>query len=798
MRFRSLESRIVVLFLLLILAVQLIGFMVIRTGINQNARSEIGKELVIGERVFRRLLDQNAHNLATGARVLALDYGFRQAIGTNDNETIVSVLDNHGARIGANLTVLIGTDRQIKSSMTGAVGKTLQQAAVSLIDAAEETGSGAGIRLVDGHLYQVVVVPVKAPQTIGWVAMAFPIDQRLVSDMLELSSLQVSALTRTRTASWITEATTLGKSNADSLASQLQLQQLPLASTSQAPLDIGGSQYGYRTLVLADDGEHVAMVVLLRSLNEAIAPYEALQTTLLMLTAFGALVAVAGSVITAKRITKPLRQLTDTARRLGEGDYASGVDIRGDDEISKLARAFDSMRGEISRREAETLRLAYWDTLTDLPNRAQLVKTLVSDIDQASKSGGCCHILMMNLDRFKNVNDVLGSQVGDTLLRQVAERLQQQLEGSTDVLARLGGDEFVVLLPQASLRATQLVADRILKSMERPFVIDDQAIDTSVGIGIAGFPEHGKDAASLLSAAGIAMYAAKKSGHDAVVYDPASDRASDQNLSLLSELRQAVERNEFVLYVQPKIALSSTTVIGMEALIRWVHPERGMIFPDNFIPFAEKTGFIRVMTRWVLEQSAALCGQLLAQGIHLKMSVNLSTRDLLDQDLPNKFGDLLLRHDLTAASFCLEITESAIMDDPVRALQTLERLHAMQVELSIDDFGTGYSSLAYLKRLPVDELKIDKSFVMNMENDTDDAQIVRSTIDLGHNMGLRVVAEGIESVVVMKLLAEMGCDQGQGYFISRPMPAAKLADWISQWTPPALHAVQSAAIVEER
>ncbi|MGZ3238095.1 MAG: putative bifunctional diguanylate cyclase/phosphodiesterase, partial [Burkholderiaceae bacterium] len=276
------------------------------------------------------------------------------------------------------------------------------------------------------------------------------------------------------------------------------------------------------------------------------------------------------------------------------------------------------------------------------------------------------------------------------------------------------------------------------------------------------------------------------SGNEAVVFDPAIDKISQQNLSLLSELRHAVEHNELRLQVQPKVLLSTGKVIGVEALIRWVHPEKGMIFPDNFIPFAEKTGFIRKLTHWMLERTAGLCAECEAKGLHLKFSVNLSTRDLLDQDLPARFLEILARHKVAPTSFCLEITESAIMDDPVRAQQTLERLHETQVEMSIDDFGTGYSSLAYLKRLPVDELKIDKSFVMSMEHDADDTKIVRSTIDLGHNMGLRVVAEGIESEAIWRQLAKLGCDQGQGYFISKPMPAEQLMGWIEKWTPPVL------------
>jgi EAL domain-containing protein (putative c-di-GMP-specific phosphodiesterase class I) len=341
-----------------------------------------------------------------------------------------------------------------------------------------------------------------------------------------------------------------------------------------------------------------------------------------------------------------------------------------------------------------------------------------------------------------------------------------------------------VLLPGSDIAGALVIAASIRSALEQPLSLDDQTVDIGAGLGIAGYPLHGDDAEALLSMAEVAMYNAKQRNDGAVVYDPMIDKASETSLSLLTELRHAIERNEFRLHVQPKMKLSTGEVVGVESLVRWQHPVRGNVFPDEFIPFAEQTGFIRVLTHWVLEQSAALCGEMAAKGIGLKVSVNLSTRDLLDQDLPNKFGDILQRHQVAPSSFCLEITESAIMDDPVRAQQTLERLHAMGVDLSIDDFGTGYSSLAYLKRLPVDELKIDKSFVLNMENDIGDTKIVRSTIDLGHNMGLRVVAEGIESEAVWRLLAALGCDEGQGYFMSRPIPGDKLVEWIRNWVPP--------------
>jgi EAL domain-containing protein (putative c-di-GMP-specific phosphodiesterase class I) len=285
----------------------------------------------------------------------------------------------------------------------------------------------------------------------------------------------------------------------------------------------------------------------------------------------------------------------------------------------------------------------------------------------------------------------------------------------------------------------------------------------------------------LLSRAEVAMYSAKRRTSGPLVYDPSIDVSSAQTLSLLSELRQALGEGQLRLYLQPKLALDSGKVVGAETLVRWQHPQRGLVPPMEFIPFAEQTGFIRTITMWVFEEAARHWRSLSAEGMKLSLSVNLSTRDLLDPELPQKFEALLAKHRVPAEAFCLEITESAIMDDPQRAQGTLERLSALGFRLSIDDFGTGYSSLAYLKRLPVDELKIDKSFVLSMEADVDDAKIVRSTIDLAHNLGLSVVAEGVENATVWNMLRELRCDQAQGFHMGRPMAAADFLQWSVGW-----------------
>jgi diguanylate cyclase (GGDEF)-like protein len=784
--FQSLEGRIATLFLVLIIVLQVLGLVVIQKGIESNARASIATELANGEKVFRKLLEQNAQKRRSSAQVLVRDTGFVQAVGNDasgDRETIKSALENSATRARADLTMLVDGERKVKVSTGIGQPAQLEKLVLSLLDQAENEGA-SGIGLVDNKPFQIIVMPVKAPITIAWVVMGFAIDREMAMDMKELSALDVAILSRGADGRWLSSESTIAPAAVGAMLSSLQ--DTPIGPSRTFDIDIDASKYSARMVDIGRKGGSGASVMLARSIDDATSQYMRLERRLMVLTIIGIIVAAVASVFTAKRIAQPLRQLAGIARRLERGDYRAQTGFKRNDEIGALAKAFDSMRDGIAKREQEIGRLAYWDTLTNLPNRAQFVQLLNESIADAKRREQTVFVLMMDLDRFKHVNDVMGHNFGDALLRQVAGRLQLQVAGAhADAhVARLGGDEFAVLLPGSDMERAQVIAASILQALEQPLSLDDQTVDIGAGLGISGYPMHGDDAEALLSMAEVAMYSAKQRNDGAVVYDATIDKSSDTSLSLLTELRNAIERNEFRLHVQPKMKLDTGEVVGVESLVRWLHPVRGNVFPDEFIPFAEQTGFIRVLTRWVLEQSAALCHDMATKGIDLKVSVNLSTRDLLDQDLPAKFHDILKRHQVAPESFCLEITESAIMDDPIRAQQTLERLHAMGVDLSIDDFGTGYSSLAYLKRLPVDELKIDKSFVLNMENDIGDTKIVRSTIDLGHNMGLRVVAEGIESEAVWRLLAALGCDEGQGYFMSRPIPGDKLVDWIRNWVPP--------------
>lgn len=435
---------------------------------------------------------------------------------------------------------------------------------------------------------------------------------------------------------------------------------------------------------------------------------------------------------------------------------------------------------DISERhqaEAELQHRAFHDALTDLPNRALLQEFLERSLLAAAREHGSMSLAVMDLNRFKDINDTLGHHVGDELLRQVAARVRQALRAS-DFVARLGGDEFALLLGGANNAMAIQIMQRVLESLAAPFNVEGHVLDTGASIGLAAYPAHGTDAATLMRHADVAMYVAKRAGSGYAVYDPAHDQHSSVRLTLMGDLRQAINDDQLAVHYQPKIDLATMRLGRVEALVRWNHPTMGQIAPDRFIPLAEQTGLITPLTRWVLETALRQVAAWRQGGLDLGVAVNLSMRALHDPTLPETVDWLLRRHAVTPTDLTLEVTESSLMADPATASSVLEKLQELGCHISIDDFGTGYSSLAYIKHLPVNEIKIDKSFVLGMGTDDRDRAIVRSVSDLGHNLGLRVVAEGVETAESLDTLRALGCDVVQGYFVSRPLPAGELEAWL--------------------
>jgi diguanylate cyclase (GGDEF)-like protein len=422
---------------------------------------------------------------------------------------------------------------------------------------------------------------------------------------------------------------------------------------------------------------------------------------------------------------------------------------------------------------------ALHDALTDLPNRTLLNDRLQVALLTAQREGRQLALLIMDLNRFKDVNDTFGHQMGDVLLQQVGPRIQGQLRES-DTVARLGGDEFAVVLPTADNESGAVnAATRIMTALDEPFLIDGQRLQVGGSIGIALSPQHGSDPATLMRRADIAMYVAKRSQVDHAVYSQEHDHHTASRLALTGELREAIKHSQLVLHFQPQVDVRRRTLVGIEALVRWPHPRHGLMFPDMFLGLAEETGLMaglgEVTLHLALEQARAWR----TRGLPAPVAVNLSMRNIADPELPLLIRAYLEKSGLEAEDLKIEITETALMADPTKSKEVLFALREMGVRLSIDDFGIGYSSLSYLRELPVDEVKIDRSFVAGLGVEPDSNPIVRSTIDLGHSLGLMVVAEGVETQAAWNALVTLDCDVVQGYFLTRPLPARQFLRWLS-------------------
>ena len=434
---------------------------------------------------------------------------------------------------------------------------------------------------------------------------------------------------------------------------------------------------------------------------------------------------------------------------------------------------------ELKRTQEMLTYQALHDALTDLPNRLLLHDRVQQALGVAQREQTQVALLLLDLDRFKEVNDTFGHHAGDVLLQEIARRLQGIVRAS-DTVARLGGDEFALLLTAVDQGGVRAAAHKIRMALDAPVLIGAQAVHVEGSLGIALGPEQGADMTTLLRHADVAMYTAKERSVEYVIYAPEQDTYTPDRLALIGELGAAIADGGLLLHYQPKVELATGRVVGVEALVRWAHAQRGLVRPDQFIPLAEHTGLIGPLTLWILEEAVRQCQVWAQHGHPLGVAVNLSTRNLQDPTLPEMLAEVLRRYAVPPAQLTLEITESALMADPVRAEAVVLRLVALGVRLSIDDFGTGYSSLAYLKQLPVDEVKIDQSFVRGMGvTSLKDAAIVRSVIDLGHNLGLTVVAEGVEGAAVWDRLRAARCDVAQGYYLSRPVPAAELERWLA-------------------
>lgn len=761
--FARIERRIAIVFVALLLLVMALMLFFVSRGGEAIIRAESERQLTAGARNFAHLIDRDRRRQELAATVLAGDFGFREAIATQDRSTVLSVLRNHGSRIGARIMMVVSLDGDViaDTQRPEVAHRPFRFAAV--LDTARQDGQASSVvQMQDGHLYQIVMVPILAPVRIAWVVIGFPLEDAWAEEFAQVSGLDVSLLA--------IKGGVHASSLPPPLRSALEGSDRGAIGRQAQALTLAGHHYHAVALPFGED----ANVLLLHSLEFGEAVFLELEYVLEIIAAGGILLFMLGSFGLARRLAGPINDLARAARRIEAGDYGDPVNSTSGDEIGQLAASFESMRKGIAGREQKIMRLAYEDTLTGLPNRTRLGERIAGLAADARAL-----IAVLDLDRFAAINDALGHPVGDALLEHVGERLRGLMpEGA--MLARLWGDEFAITIDGIDPRAAGEFAVGLLRALREPIALEGQKLDVAGSLGLAFYPDDGRDLATLLRRAELAMYAAKRRQCGHMFARDVGEGAPHEHLSLIGEMRRALDNREFVLHYQPKYALGEQRTVAAEALLRWQHPARGLIPPGAFIPFAEQTGFIREITPWLLGEVAAQAAAWRAAGIEVTLSANLSARDLLNPELVALMRELLEAYELPPAALCLEITESALMEDPALALTHLAGLAALGLKLSIDDYGAGQASLAYLKLLPVHELKIDQSFIDSLSSSPKDAAIVRSTVALGHALGLTVVAEGVESQADLDWLRAAGCDIAQGYFISRPVAAAAFAEWLGR------------------
>lgn len=773
----TLRGKILGFFLLLLLAVMVLLLALVYRSTYQHTLSQVAGQLNFAHAVLSNELQSRRQAQSAMADLIAKDFTLLGEIADlidspqQEAQSLSAALESFASRSQASFALVSAPEGLI---LAGTSGELLPGAALPWNDLLDEGDPQSAERLVvfGERVLHINATPIFAPRPnlMGWLLMAFELDDQATAHLARLSGADVALLDGSPGRYRVLASNLQARPRAE-LASQL----LPNAKGVFRFELQGLEQVALRAPLIGTSSE--LQVLLMRSLSAELADYQPLQWQLAGIFAIALLLAGLGALWIANTISRPLSQMVDTVRRIASGDYQVTMQVPASGEVGLLAREFVAMQQGIAERETTISFLAYRDPLTELANRNRFVAELQQALAHGQPGEGVA-VLLMDLDNFKDLNDTLGHEAGDQLLCQLAARLQGLLRPD-EQLARLGGDEFALLISPCQPGWLIPAAEHYRTALHEPFAVRGISMTLNATIGIALYPDHGESAGSLLQHAEVAMYLGKQQRSPYALYRPELDRHSLLRLALMSELKGAVEGGQLSLYFQPKLNIRARSLYGVECLVRWIHPVHGFIPPDEFIPLAEQTGNVCALTRWVVRTAVAQSRAWQAQGLALKTAINISALDLADPGFAGFIAAQLAEHGVAPGSLVVEITESAVMADPELAMGQLQQLYELGVQLSIDDYGTGYSSMAQLKRLPVHELKIDKSFVLDLLSNPDDDIIVRSTIELGHNMGLKIVAEGVETEAILERLDQLGCDIAQGYLLSKPLPPAAFADWLA-------------------
>ncbi|MGV9010340.1 putative bifunctional diguanylate cyclase/phosphodiesterase [Brevundimonas sp.] len=745
--FRYLRTRLTVLYLGLFGLALVLSAIAIFVAVSASARAVVREEMRASGAVYDQLWKARSAQLSQGAGVLAQDYGFREAVATNDEATVRSALDNLRARQGVDGALILGTDGYATSTGLALDDPTLD----TLFKGLDSGRIEAGVLTIEGQPYQTVAAPVMAPVLIGWVVFAERLDAAQMRTLESLSAIPLSA-----------SVVIAAGQHADQ-------SQPTTIKTAEGP-----SMLVARPLPSVDP-QAGATLRLTYPLKKAMQPYSGLFLWLAVIGMTGLVIMTVGTWALSRGLTRPIAALDEAVHRIQQGEYAQ-VPVTSIDEIGRLASSFNAMITDLRDREIRLTQMALQDQETKLPNRLAL--------EQQALAASDGWVVLFGIERFSVVRNAIGYDSMALLLSALAERLSRLAGGVPVCLVGAGALGVVV---RAHTQSQALAsARRLVEAAQTPIRIGRARVDIALTAGVAG-QVTGASEISLVDRAAIAVDQARAARQGVGAFDAAIYGDPGDNLSLISDLMTALGNGGVSLVYQPKYDFRSDAVTGVEALMRWTHPRRGFVSPDLFIGMAEETGHIRRLTEWAIRR-AIEDQQAMAQAGHdLLVSVNISGRLLSD----DSFADIALAEVArSGARLCFEITETAVMDNPDIALRIVERFAEAGIAVSLDDYGSGLSSLAYLKQIRADELKIDKAFILGLDETARDALLVKSTIDLAHSLGLKVTAEGVETPTALALLRGMGCDMAQGYYIARPMPMAGLLDFLQ--TPAATEAIVAA------
>ncbi|WP_339437922.1 putative bifunctional diguanylate cyclase/phosphodiesterase [Pseudomonas sp. EA_15y_Pfl1_P104] len=771
MRWRhTFQTRIAGVLALLLLVVVAATYFAVKTATTRAVENQAQVQLQTGSQVFERLLDLRGHRLQYGLGWLTVDIPFKKAVAEGKAAPILAALRRHGTGIRSSEVFVLGLDGKVMVSTLPILTRGELFPYHDALRRARRTGLQMLIVAMDGRPYLLVQDEVLDPLPIARIVMGFPMDKLFANELRAMSNLEVSFLSVQNGAPGPLFST---QPDAHQAAILSLLRDEPVDPEPRIHVFFGLRVLS-QVLPLDNTGDGDEVRVLLQSrLDHALESFAPLDRQFLGIALAVLLVSLAGALFLARRVSRPLNALVQAAERIGAGDYRTPVRVRSHDEFGLLARAFNAMQSGIAVRERQLAHNALHDPLTGLPNRALVMERLGSAIS----AGRPVVLLYLGIENYRVINEDFGPQGVEEMLREASRCLSMSLLAS-DTAARITGSEFLLLLENTEVDRAVARADRLYALLTEPHRIGNDELRHEVSIGIAAYPADGQQVDELISRAAIARHdAASLPGH-LQVYQQDRDLAHQRQITLIRDLRRAALEGELFLCYQPKLDLKHGHVRQAEALLRWQHPTLGQVSPAEFIPLAERTGSIRNLTLWVIEEAIRQIAEWAQRGMLIQLSVNISVDDLADDDLAIRVTALLMQYRVAAQQLIFEITESAIMHNPQQALSVLEQLRGCGISLSVDDFGTGYSSLAQLQRLPVQELKIDQSFVRNLSSTSGDAVIVRSTIEMSHNLGLKVVAEGVEFEPSLKLLKQWKCDTAQGYLISRPLNAMAFERWM--------------------